>query len=255
MARIMRQDGAADGANGAGGSAVLSLADIAAEARRIILDARRDAARAVAEARAEADAARQAAERQGYADGLARAREDGCAEGRAAGMAQAKEALAAETAESAAMLKSLLAELQASRAKLLEQARAEMLQFALEVAAKIVGRVAAADPAAAEANLRKALAHVDGPGEVVAAVHPSQTARLEACLPHVLGEMEGAPSVRVVGDERVAPGGVKLAWGLGEIDATVDTQLANVAEALLGRPAQLGRYEPAAAAARQGASP
>jgi hypothetical protein len=38
----------------------------------------------------------------------------------------------------------------------------------------------------------------------------------------------------LVSDESVSPGGVRVQVGSGEIDATIETQLAKVAETLLG---------------------
>jgi flagellar biosynthesis/type III secretory pathway protein FliH len=233
MARIVRHNAMDD-------EGVLSLSQIGEEARQVVLEARCEAAKIAGEARARVETARQAAEELGYQAGLARGQEEGLARGRAEGSAEVRSAGAAEAAATLELLRSLLAELQAARAKVVEDARREMLQFALEIAAKVVGSVAGADTSAAEANLRKALVRASGATELVAAVHPSQADRLRQAVEGMLETVEPRLVVRVAGDEAVSPGGVKLSWGQGEVDATIETQLANVAEALLGRA---GRYE------------
>ena len=92
------------------------------------------------------------------------------------------------------------------------------------------------DAEAARANLRKALERVQGAGEVIVRVNPSQLAALrETC---VLDGDAGAVAdgrVRLVGDEGVSRGGVRAACGRGEIDATIERQLDAVAAAVLGR--------------------
>jgi hypothetical protein len=41
--------------------------------------------------------------------------------------------------------------------------------------------------------------------------------------------------VKLAGDQQVGPGGVKLSTRNGQVDATIETQLANVARMLTGR--------------------
>ena len=111
-----------------------------------------------------------------------------------------------------------------------------MLDFALELAAKIVGRIAAEGATAARENLRKALELAEASAAVCVKVNPAQLAGLNLCLPELLEALGRSGEVRMVGDEAVSPGGVKVQTDCGEIDATIETQWANVVEALLGTP-------------------
>jgi hypothetical protein len=54
--------------------------------------------------------------------------------------------------------------------------------------------------------------------------------------------------IRWVADEAVAPGGVKVLTRRGQVDATIQTQLDNVAEALLGARTGPGPAAPEPAA-------
>lgn len=213
---------AGDGAR----AAVLNLVDLAAEAKRLVLDARVEAARIVEEARAAADAIR----RQAAREPAARAQQP-TADAAAHGPGESSSREAGELASKA------LAELLAAREEILHAARRQMLQFSLHLAEKIVGHVAAADTRAAQANLEKALALAGG-GEIVVSVAPAQLEELRRQCGQYVGELSAGSVVRLEADEKIAPGGVKVTSRCGEIDATIETQLANVAASLLGQDHQ-----------------
>lgn len=235
-------------------SPVMSLADLASEARAILLDARKDAARIVAEARARAEATADEAVEKGYAEGLARGQNDGYEDGHRRGLTEAAQQLGERARGVLELADRVVCELSDSRAELLHQGRCELLDFALELAEKIVGRVAACGPEAARENLRKALELADCAQELQVKVNPSQLDDLHACLPQLTESLGRTGEVRLVGDETISPGGVKLFSRQGEIDATIRTQLCNVVEALLGPGAASeggGRYRPVARVAAE----
>jgi len=248
MARIIKS-GSADGSREAG-EAVKDLADIAAEARAVVLDARKQAARIVAEARAESAADRESAAEQAYAEAFARGQNDGYADGHRQGVAEGKTLFSTEADGLLELAERAVTELAEARATLLHEARCEMLDFALELAEKIVGRVAAAGNSAARENLRKVLELADCAQKVTVKVNPAQRDALAECLPALIETLGRADGIELVGDESISPGGVRLLSGRGEIDATIETQLVAVAEALLGAPDQdweAGCYEPTTA--------
>ncbi|HUS91322.1 MAG TPA: FliH/SctL family protein [Phycisphaerae bacterium] len=256
MARIIKAARAAE--DGGTEADLMSLTDIAAEARTVVLDARRQAARIVAEARVQADSASEAATKQGYDEGFARGQNDGYEDALRRGTAEAAERFAEDAAGLTELLERIVGEMTDSRDRLLHKGRRELLDFAVELAEKIVGRVAARDPAAAEANLAKALELADGSRRACVKVNPDQLEALRSCLPGVVESLGRTGRVDLVADAGISPGGVKVVCGEGEIDATIETQLAHVAEALLGpdgaargayRP--VGRTGPAAAAPKQ----
>jgi len=243
-ARVIK-GGAADGSTSPG-AAIRTLGQIAEEARTVVLDARKEAARIAAEARAQADAARQAAARKGYDEGVARGQNDGYQDGREQGLTEAREQFAADADGLIEQAGRIVEALSTARAELVHDARCEMLDFAREIAEKVVGRVATSDPAAARRNLRKALELSSAVRDVRVKVNPAQHAALEEYLPRLVEALGHTGQVRLLADEEVSPGGVKLFSEAGEIDATIETQLANVVEALLGARGQEqpGRYRP-----------
>ncbi len=231
MARIIKANSTADPP--AGEAAALNLNDLAAEARQGVLEARKEAARVVAAARSSAEAVERQAAETGYEEGFARGRGEGLEQGRREGAEAAREAFEAELERLARLGQRIVEELAAARSEFICAAGGGMLEFAIALAEKIVARVAVADIEAARANLRKALELLDGPGEIIVRVNPQQLYGLrEHCAK--LATVFAAGEVRLVADEQIAPGGVKLTRRQGEIDATVDTQFENVVRALLG---------------------
>jgi len=225
--------------------AIRGLDDLTAEARTVMLDARRQAAKIVAEARAQADASCDAAAAKGYARGLARGQKEGYKDGRRKGQAEARHELAARSEEVVAQLRAVVRELREARAEVLHAGRCELLDFALLLAGKIVGRVAVREISAARENVRKVLELTDRARELHVKVNPGQLEALAEHMPELIESLHHTGRVRLVGDKDISPGGAKLHTAGGEIDATIETQLANIVEALLGSRVSrddLGRY-------------
>jgi flagellar biosynthesis/type III secretory pathway protein FliH len=212
-------------------SLVANLSELTNQARQIVLDARKEAARLLAEARKAADELKAQAKRE-------------------APTAQQVPPPQSVSDELASLLRTAAAELHAAREQVLSQARRQMLLFAMELARKIVGKVAAADIGAANANLDKAL-RLAGGGDIVVRANPRQVEELKRSCRELVGALAMQGDIRLEGDEQVSPGGVKVICRGGEIDATIQTQLANVASSLLGQAYQplldlpVGRAQPA----------
>ena len=239
MTQIIKKDDVTD--QPPAQSTVLSLPDFAAEARSIILDARKEAARIAAEARAKADAASAQAEQRGYAEGHARGRGDGYADGRSQALAEAKESHEAEFGELARMVRQVVAELSAARVDTLDRAGGEILDLATTLAEKIVGRVAVADIGVAKTNLTKVLELAGGLGEVRVLVNAGQLSQLREHFAELVSALGINRDIRLVADEGISTGGARLISRHGQIDATIETQLTNVVSALLGPHAAAGR--------------
>jgi flagellar biosynthesis/type III secretory pathway protein FliH len=246
MARVIKGESAAS--DEAAKAAVLTLRDITEETRQIVLEARKEAARIIADARAATEAVLRQAEERGFAEGFARGRNDGYADGRQQAHDEWEQKLSRQSAELAAAARKVIDELSAARAGVLNQARSQMLEFALVLAERIVGRVAVADIEAAKANLEKSLKLAPSGGQITVLVNPGQLHLLRLRCGELAAGLSGEGGVMLVSDETVSPGGVRVRVGSGEIDATIETQLAKVAETLLGsRGAEcfrLGTYEP-----------
>ena len=243
MTRIIKaQHGGADDGPKA---TVLKLADLAAEARSLVLEARKEAARIVADARGKAEEAERQAGEKGYAEGHARGQEIGYAEGRQKALAETREVLAAESADLIPLARRAVEELIRAKAQFAQEAGRRIVELAAAIAEKVVGRLAHADAGAARANLTKALELSTRNAQWTVLVHPDQLEPLRAGFPELAEALGLSGRVRWVADERITRGGVKVLTARGEIDATTETQLANVVEVLMGAAAPEGEGDEA----------
>ena len=209
---------------------VLNLRDLAAQARDIILDSRKEAASILAGAKTQALDIKSEAAQAGHAEGFAR----GLAQGAAQAQTDAQAQIQAQTAGLVDLTNAIVGQLVAAKEQAMAHMRHDMLNLSLQLASKIVGQVAVSDISAARANLEKVLHLCSGSGEIVLKVNPGQLRRLQAHCGELTEALAVQGPVRLVPDESVGPGGVKLISGSGEIDATIETQLANLAKGLVG---------------------
>jgi len=226
-------------------AAVLDLKDLAAEARQIVLDARGEAARIIAQAKQQAEVLRRSAAEQGHAEGYAKGENLGYSDGMRRLRKRADGRMEATSAEIIALAKKVVQAMADAREELLHQARCQMLDFAIELARKIVGSVAVRDIEAARANLAKVLESACTGGRITVRVNPAQLPQLRAPCDELVEAIGIKDEVRLEPDEHIGPGGVKLLSRTGEIDATIETQLGKVVDSLLGTssaPGPSGRY-------------
>ena len=71
---------------------------------------------------------------------------------------------------------------------------------------------------------------------LVARVSPQDLAACRAAIPGIMEEMGGISRLEVVDDPRVSPGSCLLETNAGDVDATVESQLARILEALAAPP-------------------
>lgn len=182
-----------------------------------LLAAARAEARALVDAaRAEADAVRE------------RARREGEAAGRAEGMASVEGAVAAASEMALA--------LHARQREIEEAAVREATVLAVEVAAKVVRAEVAARPERVADVLRGAIRRAADRSRLVARVNPADLAACREAAPALMADMGGIAALDVVDDPRVDRGSCVLETTAGDVDATFESQLARVLEALAAPP-------------------
>jgi len=169
-------------------------------------DARKAAARILAEA--QGDAARLRA--QAVADGLE------------SGRAELTELLA-------------VARVEAARAR--REAEPELRRLAVKIAEKILGRELALQPDAVADVARAALGAAGEPEMLLLRAHPDDVAALERARPRFVAQLREACVLTVRADAQVARGGCVLETPLGVVDARLSTQLAALERALTEEPA------------------
>ncbi|MGI9012759.1 MAG: FliH/SctL family protein [Phycisphaerales bacterium] len=212
---------------------VLDLAEVRDEARAIRRDAQDQADAIVkaaqAEAKSNATEMAAAARKEGH--------EAGYSEGRAEGEREAHAAALAEHRESFTSLQSqwqvALDAWDAERACMIREARTEVLQLALLLTEKITKRAIEVSPDLISDQLAAAIAVVLNPAQLQVAVHPDDRPMIESALPGLLASVSTCQSIDVVEDDTLMRGGCIVRTQGGSIDASIETQLAQIALALL----------------------
>jgi len=211
---------------------VMKLTDIAEQAKEIILDARKTAARIKGEARANCELAKKQAYEQGYRQGLTQGREKGLADGARQAREEARTYAASQSKHLVAAAEEVIARLDETGRRPCQLAADEILSLAIEVSRKIVGRLARTDISVARTNLIKAMKLAQGGGEITVSVNPGQLQELSRDFSDFVEVIDGSAHASLAPDPEVAPGGVKIHTARGVIDAAVETQLDKVASAL-----------------------
>jgi flagellar assembly protein FliH len=228
-----------------GGAVSYELADYRAEAHRLITEARAEADRLVREARNEAQRIRTEAADKGRIEGMASSREEGFSLGKSEGEALGRKEAQAAYSERLALLtehwQESLAFWEVSRDALMREARKGVLQLALGIASRVVQRMIRTDPDIALGQLEMAIELLGKATAVTVACSVEDRELLEANLPLIVERLGSTLDVTFVSDPSISQGGVVVRVAEGGVDATIETQMDRIAEALL--PAAPGSNE------------
>ncbi len=154
------------------------------------------------------------------------AREAGRREGEAAGRAQASAALQPVLEK----LTQSIQEIAALRPQLIRAATAELLDLSLAIARRVLHRELSVDPGALEALVAGALQRLAAQEICRIRIHPE----LEAQLRQALGRA-GRGALPVLADATLEPGALLLETTRGKLDASLETQLAEIGRGLADR--------------------
>lgn len=178
----------------------------------------RDLESPLAAAQAEADAIRAQARAEGHADGL----EAGIAEGRAQ-LAAALSALEAAHAEVIAL-----------REATAEAVERDAVELAVQLAEKIVAGALDADAERVLDVVRGALRRLSERRRVTVLVHPDDLELVQAAAAGFASELGGIEHCEVQSERRLARGGAVVRTDEGQVDASIETQLARARELVAG---------------------
>jgi flagellar biosynthesis/type III secretory pathway protein FliH len=105
-----------------------------------------------------------------------------------------------------------------------------------EVAARVLRAELAARPEREADVVRGAIRRAADRSALVARVNPRDLAACRSAAPAIMEDMGGIARREVVDDPRVSPGSCLLETSVGDVDATVESQLARILEALTAPP-------------------
>lgn len=127
------------------------------------------------------------------------------------------------------LLERIVGEMVRERVQLLTETRPEVLKLALCVAREIIGHEATADPTIIEHTLAQALQNLHFATKIVVRLHPDDLAHLQD---HQATWREQTAQLEFVADPEMERGGCRLDSDRGGFDATLQTQLSTLREAL-----------------------
>ena len=131
-------------------------------------------------------------------------------------------------------LTQLISNLDGRREPLLKTTRDDLLNLALRIAQVIVKKEVTLPGEVAGLNLEHAIARSARRTQLLALVSQQDLDTLQQVLPR-MNELAGPNSVvKLLADPDIMPGGCLVRSDRGEVDATVETQFAEIEQTLLG---------------------
>lgn len=163
----------------------------------------------ISRAREEADAIREAASKEGYQAGLEQAKAD---------MDGIKETFAA---------------FMNAPQEVYQQIAPQLLEISVDIAKKIIKKEASEEPQVLMNTVVEVLRGLSKEEtKVVLRVNPSQVDITKQSVPEILNLAGIDARVTVLSDENISEGGCMVTTGNGVVDATIETQLSVISEAL-----------------------
>lgn len=213
---------------------VLDLGDLARQGEAILRQARSRAASLLEQAQNERDRLVAGAREIGRVEGMSQGHLEGLAKGAEEGTAQALAQTKATVNALMATWTQALDQFNAQRELMIAQARQDILALGLEIARRITHRAVQADPRAVEPALQNVLSLVMRPTRARISVNPEDEALTRQLLPGLVDRLGRVRDVEVQADDSIQRGGCILRTeGGASIDASIQTQLDRIVEALL----------------------
>ncbi|UCD76365.1 MAG: hypothetical protein JSV91_05455 [Phycisphaerales bacterium] len=212
---------------------VLDLGDLQREADRILERAQQEAQTILGEAEARAAKIDAAAGEKGYAEGHARGLQEGRDQGRQEGRTEVIEQLKPQAEQIASGWADALERWDTDRKEMFLAARGDVLRFAAAMAEKIIFSVIKTDSTVIERQLAEALSLISRPTSVLIAINPEDRPVAEAILGTLLDKIGRCEQGELVEDASVTRGGCLITTAGGSIDATIETQVRRIVEALM----------------------
>jgi flagellar assembly protein FliH len=208
--------------------------DIKARCDEHVERVREQTRRMIVEAHAEAEAIREKARAAGHAEGRTAGHKQ--AEGEIAARidAEAEKRTRAAVASAVPAVQVAAESLAAERERWLAEWETLGIRLAVAIAERILRAEVAARPEHVASLVRQTLQMAAGEPEIHLHLHPEDATFITARANEILPAVTSAGRPTVVTDEGVSRGGCVVRTVHGEIDARLETQLARIADELLG---------------------
>jgi flagellar assembly protein FliH len=145
-----------------------------------------------------------------------------------AGQDAARQAAEAEVRSTVEALARSIAEISGLRIETVRRAESDTVRLSIEIARRILHRELSVDPSALEGLIKAAIEKLQSQEVHRVRVHPDQAAIVRSCL-----ERGGRSQVEVMSDPVQPKGAVVFEINRGALDASVETQLAEIERGLV----------------------
>ncbi|SPE30365.1 Flagellar biosynthesis/type III secretory pathway protein-like protein [Candidatus Sulfopaludibacter sp. SbA3] len=146
-----------------------------------------------------------------------------------AGEVSARQALESGVREITQGMAAAIADLAGTRAETMRRAEGDTVRLAIEIARRVLHRELSIDVSALEALIKAALEKLQSQEVYRVRVHPDQEKLVRACL----DQTGRGQAIAVVGDPVQPQGGAVFDISRGSLDASVETQLAEIERGLI----------------------
>ncbi len=212
----------------------LDLTDHLAEATAAVCAAKREASRILATSRNQSDQVLAEAKTQGYDAGYG----DGALAGEEGGKERAyADAIARFEKEHASLVSAMeqaIAQFDDMKQRLRLDAVRDVLELAIGIATKLTFAIGRLDRGSAQGNLQRAIELVGTKTDLTIHVNPIDYDAMVSFANTLIPKTKSSPSVELVSDDGIAPGGCRVANDTTNIDATLETQVDEMVALLLG---------------------
>ncbi|MGB0714388.1 MAG: FliH/SctL family protein [Phycisphaerae bacterium] len=213
----------------------VDLADHLAEAQAVVDAARTKASALLDTASEESTGIKKEAYQSGFDEGY----KDGLESGRIKGHEDAyAEAVVRFREEHQELLKTLTGVLKAvddQKDAMMIAARHDVLALAIQAAKRLTYAVGALNNESVKGNLDRILALVGRRTDLQLRVNPADVDAIRSYCDELLGHLDEAAHTTFVEDETIAPGGCIVDFGDSQVDASLETQLDNLVQVLVGK--------------------
>lgn len=209
-----------------------------AESKSIVQTANENAQSIVENARKEADLIKKTAQVEvddikdkAYKEGFRLGEEKGISAGEEQGVHEAQLDWQSLMQES----ETLINELQMSRMAVLKSSEEEMLKLVIAFAKAVLKVEPIIHPEIVLNNLDRAIDKVAEVDKIVMRINLKDKSMCHAHKERFMSRMAAVSELQIIEDSSLAPGGIKIETGVGTIDATIESQAAELEKALLER--------------------
>ncbi len=163
----------------------------------------------ISRAREEADSIREAASKEGYQEGLEKSKDD---------IGQLAQAIAV---------------FYSAKQDVFDEIAPDIMEISLDIAKKIIKKEASENPEIILSNIKEILKGLSKEeSKIMLKVNPAQAALVEEKVPPLIKLAGLEAKIIVIPDENIMEGGCLVTTTNGVIDATIETQIGIISEAL-----------------------